>query len=318
MNIASIDIGTNTVLMLIAEIDISCRKINPIGNYYEMPRIGKNVKNTGVISEEKITELKSILKEYKSIADSYNCRTIIVSATNAFRIAENSNSIINNIIKELGIKIEVINGDTEAKFSFLGSTFEHRSENDKLVIDIGGGSTELIFGSKKNLVYNKSFQIGVVSLTENYFPNQPISLNNIDEAEHFLNNTFSEIKNEIPTGVFTIGVAGTPTTLSCISQNLKEYSDKNVENSEIDLDNILEIMNELKLMSIIDIRNKFGSVVKGREDVIFAGSLILTVIMKLLEIHKISVSTKGLRYGAVVNYMLSYTGLTGAKNISTQ
>src|ERR1035437_4630658 len=119
MNIASIDVGTNTVILLIAEI--TGNKFTTLYNEFRIPRIGKGLNPGGKITKEKISELLNILSGYKTIIDKYNCDKILAIATNAFRIASNAMHIIEKVKNETGINIEIISGTQEAEYSFLGA-----------------------------------------------------------------------------------------------------------------------------------------------------------------------------------------------------
>jgi len=168
MIISSIDIGTNTVLLLVAQSDPKNNKIIPLLNEYRIPRIGKNVISSGEISTESVNNLKNILLEYKSISSDYNSEHIVASATAAFRNAGNSKKVIDYILKETGIKINIISPEDEAKFAYLGSTDGTEDNIRKFLIDIGGGSTEIIIGKNRDLLYIKSFSTGVVTICETY------------------------------------------------------------------------------------------------------------------------------------------------------
>jgi len=300
MIIASIDIGSNTVLLLVAEVDLTKFNLKTILNKYESPRISHNLKPGGIISNEKVVELFDILSNYSGIVKTYKPNKVLVCATNAFRIATNSKLISNKIKKRFGWNVEVISGIKEAKLSFLGSTLPFGNDHEeKIVIDIGGGSTEIIYGNSINIKYQKSFQIGVVSLTEKLKTENKDLLHQKD----FVQNIFREINVAIPSAIKTIAVAGTPTTLSCINQNISVYDENKVDNSILTLNDITSIYSKLQFMTPDDISKKYGQIVEGRSDVLTAGTFILLILMQLLNIESIVVSSKGLRYGMIIEYM---------------
>jgi exopolyphosphatase / guanosine-5'-triphosphate,3'-diphosphate pyrophosphatase len=166
MIIASIDIGTNTVLLLIAQTDPKNNKIIPLLNKYRIPRIGKNVGSSGIISKESADRLLDVLSEYNKIAEDYGAGVILASATAAFRKSSNSKEIIKFIFENTGIGIEIIPGDREALYAYLGVVNGAEDDKKRLIIDIGGGSTEIIVGQKDNLLFTKSFNAGVVFSSE--------------------------------------------------------------------------------------------------------------------------------------------------------
>jgi exopolyphosphatase / guanosine-5'-triphosphate,3'-diphosphate pyrophosphatase len=300
MKIASIDIGTNTVILLIVEI--SQNQLFTLKNDYRVPRIGKGVENGKNISQGKITELIFILSQFKEIIESFNCEAVLAVGTNALRIASNGSEIIKVVKDKLGIQINIVSSLKEAEYSFIGAVSDYQYENkDSLVIDIGGGSTELICGKPHQIKYIKSFQTGVVSGTERYFRNDPPLALEINSFEDFLSSTFIDI--DIDQYLKAIAIAGTPTTLACIQKDFKVYSEDEVEGSILKQTDVYRLKEELSHLSSNQIKEKYLQVVSGREDVLLAGTIILNKLMEILNIQEVIVSTKGIRYGVIVDYV---------------
>jgi exopolyphosphatase/guanosine-5'-triphosphate,3'-diphosphate pyrophosphatase len=302
MIIASIDIGTNTVLLLVAEVDETSFEISPLFNEYKMPRIGKELKLNENISEDRIDKLFTVLSEYQSIIRKYNVDDVLVTATNALRIAANSGEIVERIEKQLSWIVNIISGKTEAEFAFLGAVPDSTKNKSTLVIDIGGGSTELIHGKGNNIDYRKSFQIGSVSATENFLKHSPPLDIELSELTIHLETIFVEIKNKFaPDLIYSI--AGTPTTLFCMINEIKSFDDSIVEGGILNYEDIVKLIQELKNLSPEEIRNGYGKIMQGREDIILGGSIILLNIMELLNLSEVIVSSRGIRYGAVVSFL---------------
>ncbi len=249
--------------------------------------------------------LVEVLNEYKRICTQYNVEKVLIVATNAFRIANNSEEIIKKVKNEIGFDIEIIDGDTEARLSFWGSIYSSINSHTQTVIDIGGGSTEIIYGDIKNIIYKNSFQIGVVSLTEKIFNNSIVSSNELRIAEEYSSKIFGSNQIPIPKGIDAISVAGTPTTLSCIKQKIKIYNEELVDGSQITFNELCNMIDEISQLNPEQIKDNYGQVVEGREDVLLAGSIILKVLMKKLALEKITVSSKGLRYGVIIDFMMN-------------
>jgi len=302
MIIASIDIGTNTVLLLIAKVDEKTHFISPILNEYRMPRLGKGLIPGGNISADRLIELLKILEEYKALINLFRAEKVLLSATNAFRIAKNAEFIVNKIHNSFKWNVDIISGDEEAEYAFLGAMSGLKNETEGLVIDIGGGSTELIFGSGENIKFKKSFQTGSVSATERFLTKDPPEEELIKEFERFLTSTFNELKN-MNAPHLIIAVSGTPTTLSCMIKGLKAYDDNLIEGSILRLDTLSSLIAQIRFLSSKQISEKFGSVMNGREDIILAGVFILFNIMKLLKLPEVIVSSRGIRYGAISSYL---------------
>jgi exopolyphosphatase/guanosine-5'-triphosphate,3'-diphosphate pyrophosphatase len=303
MIIASIDIGTNTVLLLIARADPETKIISPLLNEYRMPRLGSGLIPGSEIKSDRIEYLFHILEEYENIIAKNNADKVLVTATNAFRIAKNASSIVNEIKEKFKWNVDVINGDCEAEFAYLGAVSFGADDKPNLVIDIGGGSTEVIIGTEENIIYKKSFHIGSVSSTELYLKNRPPSLKQIDSLNSFLNNTFAELQN-ISAPTRAIAISGTPTTIACMIKGKKEYNDDLVEGSYLKADHLHILIGRISNLTPAEIKHEFGKVMNGREDIILGGSLILLKIMELAKIEEVIVSTRGIRYGAIVSYLI--------------
>lgn len=299
MNIASIDIGTNTVLLLIAEINGN--NIKPLLNIYRMPRLGKELNKTGKIANEKIRLLIDILNEYKSICQEYNCSFILPFATQAMRTASNNKEVIKEVFDKTGLQIEIISGEIEANLSFIGAISNIANHDNYVVIDIGGGSTEIIYGNFDKIYFAKSFKIGVVTLTEQFFSNG-YSDQSIFEIINYVKSMFNFPFN-IDKNTAVIAVAGTPTSLYGMRKKIKEYKDELVENGILTTEDITELIEILKKLTPQQALLEFGQILDGREDLILSGALLLNSILEKLNTNKTIVSTRGLRYGIIYNYL---------------
>jgi len=302
MIIASIDIGTNTVLLLIAEVDETSLEITPLLNEYKMPRIGRGLKLNENITADRIDNLFTVLSEYQTIISKYNVDEVLVTATNALRIATNSGEIVERIKKQLSWNVNIISGKSEAVFAFLGAVPVSSKNKSILVIDIGGGSTELILGKENNIEYRKSFHIGSVSATEKYLKNSPPFDNELSELKNELETILAEIKNKFAPDL-TYSIAGTPTSLFCMINEMKRFDDSIVEGGILKHEDIVKLIQELKKLSMEEIRSRFGRIMQGREDIILGGSIILLNIMELLNLSEVIVSSRGIRYGAIVSFL---------------
>ncbi|HPN38189.1 MAG TPA: hypothetical protein PL041_07285 [Melioribacteraceae bacterium] len=266
-----------------------------------MPRLGKDLTKNKIISKEKIDLLIDILLHYKEICNKNDCKLILPFATQAMRSAANSSKIIEHVYNKTGLKIEIISGNLEAKLSYYGSISNVLKNDYYIVIDIGGGSTEIIYGNKDEILFAKSYKIGVVSLTEEFLQDS-YNYKNLIATEEYINYSF-DIPIKANNNTSIIAVAGTPTSLSCMLQNIKNYKDEYVENKIITIDDLNSIINKLIMLTPKKILFEFGEVLKGREDLILSGALILKNVLAKLNSSNTIVSTRGLRYGIIQNYL---------------
>ena len=305
MTIASIDIGTNTVLLLIAEVTKELQ-IKTLLDEYRIPRIGKGLIPNGQISDVRINDLIIVLSEYKKLIEFYNCKRILITATNAMRIAVNRDQIAAKIRGLFGWDVNIVSGKEEARLSYLGAVSGYSKNGTVVVIDIGGGSTELIFGKQTEIEFIKSFPIGVVSGTETYLKNDPPTLKQLENFREHLQIILGEISTLEYNPNIAIALAGTPTTLACMDLNLDKYDEKLIEAYELGYNKISRLKDHIMKITYAEIKNTYKSVVKGREDLILAGALILLNIMRLLKLDNIKVSTRGIRYGVIINEITQY------------
>jgi exopolyphosphatase/guanosine-5'-triphosphate,3'-diphosphate pyrophosphatase len=300
MTIASIDIGSNSVLLLIAKLDLSLKIITENRTYYRTPRISEGLAGSRYFNNDKIDLLFKILEEFRVIIEQAACEKIILTATKAFRIAKNAQEVIDRIEKELGWKIEIISGDYEARLTFLGTTYPFVNPNEnKAVIDIGGGSTEVVMGNSDSIIFKNSFDFGVVSLTERFFKERVPREDEITSASLHLRGEMDYLATRITGYSQVYAVAGTPTTLACIKAGIREFNESFIHDSVLTLQDILTIKNNIARLQPDQILKKYSEIVRGREDVLFAGILILETMMEIAGIPRIVVSTRGLRFGAL-------------------
>jgi len=305
MTIASIDLGSNSVILLIANYCSESQELINIEEYFATPRISENLLLTGLISKNSFERLDGVLENYFKMLKEKNCDVILVNATNAFRIAQNADEIKDYFENKYKIEVCVLNGIEEARLSFMGTILPYKTNKNSFLIDIGGGSTEFIYGNGINIIFRKSIQLGVVSLFEKCFKYSKNMNQSIMEAENYVLNMLHEIDFHFDEIFETYAVAGSPTTLSAIALNLKKYSSEAIDNTSLDLKQLEFLKSVLWKLSPTEMRIKYGEIVEGREELILGGCLILTLIMKHFSIGKIIVSTKGLRFGAVYDYLLN-------------
>ena len=305
MIVASIDIGTNTVLLLIAEVNHD-KTLSTILNEYRIPRIGKGLLPGNPIDTNKIQTLIKVLREYEVLTKKYNCEKVLVTATNALRISSNGREITKIIREQFGWNVNIVSGEEEAYLSYLGAISDLTNKGKVIVIDIGGGSTELIYGNRNEIIYKNSFQIGVVSGTGQFLKNDPPTFTQMENFEKYLENVFKELGTTKYAPDVVIALAGTPTTLACMDLNIEEYNEELVEGHNLTFDKIYQIKKHIKKLSSIEILNSYKSVAKGREDLILAGGIILLKIMELINLDYIRVSTKGIRYGTIIKEFVLY------------
>ena len=292
MLIASIDIGTNTLLLLIGEVQAD-GSLSIVHDEHSIARLGEGVHASKCINEKAIERASHILHRYKLICDSYKVEKITIVATSAMRDADNAEyvcSILSSIIQK---PISIISGKEEAYFSYVGSK---ETYDNPTIIDIGGGSTEIICMDNDHTIQSISLNIGAVRFTEKYFSTYPPSIDSIQEAIAEIKTSLSQFTISVHSPV--IVVAGTPTTLACIDQGLDEYHRDKVHGYILTYDAISSITDML-CTSSYDSLFSIKGINPKRADILPAGSLLLKSLLSYFAIEHCIVSTKGLRYGVL-------------------
>lgn len=294
---ASIDIGTNTLLLLIAEvIDGKIEKV--LTDEHQIARLGEGLDKTGVISDNAIMRASRILHDYKNIISEHNVELVRASATSAMREASNSSEVKELFETILNSPIEIIAGIDEARISYLGS-LEELSDKSDIVLDIGGGSTEVIVGRNGEISYSKSLQIGAVRITESFFPDFNSKKENLEAARKHITDMFDGLELINIDGNI-IAVAGTPTTIAAIDLNLPQYNAHLIHNHKLELERLELIVDIFVNKTSKELVEEYN-VHPNRADVILGGALILLEFLKYTGKTSLLVSCKGLRYGLILD-----------------
>ena len=311
----TIDIGTNTILMLIADYDTANKSVNTILDIQRVPRLGKGVDANRNILPGSLKKAVDILNEYKKISLEYGSGNITASATSFIRDAVNRDEFIYAINKETGITIEVLSGDDEAKWTFTGGIYDKAgAAGGKITtIDIGGGSTEITTADINPASFKsnnfseiqfegKSLNIGSVRINEKFLSSHPPRYESIVKAEEFIYEHFKQVDFDL-TQSRLIGVAGTITTLGAIKLGANTFNAADVDNMEISFEDAESILNRLAPLSLEELYS-MGDYMTGRADIIIPGILILKCFMAKFGFRKLRVTTKGLRYGIFLREVL--------------
>ena len=279
MRVAAIDCGTNSIRLLIADIEGS--NFREIYRDMQIVRLGQGVDKTGEFHPDAITRTLTAVDNFVAEIGRRGVERIRFCATSATRDAKNRELFINGVQARLGVTPEVITGEEEARLSFMGATKElPESLAPYLVIDIGGGSTEFVLGNRE-VVAAKSVNIGCVRMSERHFVHDPANSEEIEAARKDIRIAISEAAKtvDITSAKSVVAVAGTATTVAAAALKLKEYDRYQIHLSRISAEET-EQVSKMFLSLNRNERSALGYMHPGRVDVIGAGSLVLTEIIK--------------------------------------
>jgi len=300
--VATIDIGTNTALLLIAELKDGGRnpELETLFHDQAIVRLGQGVDRHKRIHPDAIQRLIEAIRKFQASISSFGAEETIAVATSAMRDAENREEVRDQILNETGLRIQILSGTDEATYTCLGAVagFELTS-NPYLVMDIGGGSTELVLANKHGILDSISMDMGCVRLTERLFSSQPPNESEYLEAKHIIISEFHKNLSRFIQGREQVfAVAGTPTSLVKVVEDMPTYEINRIHGYALSYAQVEQLLEKLKNMSVQQIID-FG-VEPGRADVFTIGVLIVHQFMRLFGAPTIRVSVHGLRYGVAM------------------
>lgn len=294
MRVAVVDIGTNSVLLLVA--DVFGSKIDEIVSGIMEPRLGENLVRDGIISNEALARTTEAIRKLYKRAKKYNPDKIILFGTGVFRGAKNGAEIARKIENEIGYPLRILTEEEEARYSFIGALGGLPFFPQNTVVDVGGGSTEIAIGGKTPQ-FVASMPLGCVGATEKFSVIPPLSgkmkielLKSIRE----LMPDFANIQRESR----LVGVGGTITTLAGIELKQKKYNPKKVHGYSLTFEKIENIYNRFSSMTVDEIKKQIPFAPE-RGQIILAGTAIFIEIMRRINMSEITVSDRGARWGII-------------------
>ncbi|QZY54728.1 Ppx/GppA phosphatase family protein [Crassaminicella profunda] len=290
LNLGAIDIGTNSMRMIIAKIENGI--IVKSSKLLNTTRMGENVDQTGSLSNGAMDRNIDALKEFMQIARKEKIKELPIIATSAVRDAKNKDTFIKRVKEEVDVSVEVIDGQREAELGFMGVLRGLKKYDENiLVIDIGGGSTEFIFGNEKGIKHLISINIGAVRMTEKFVTTDPVAKKEVENME----NTIDEIIKETIDYLCkfkidkVIGIGGTVTTIAAVSKKMKVYDKDKIHHTNLSHEKVKMILCEFLSLNLED-RKQIDGLQPKRADIIIAGTIILDRILKGLHMEHITIS----------------------------
>ena len=276
--VAAIDCGTNSIRLLIA--DISGGKFKEVLRDMEIVRLGQGVDENKSFHPDAINRTLAAVEKFKNQLVGKGVEKIRFCATSATRDAANRDLFIDGVRQILGVEVEVIPGEEEARLSFNGATKELlQSDAPFLVVDIGGGSTEFVYGNKE-VEFAKSVDIGCVRMSERHLKSQPVEMSQVAQAIIDIDKAIAQAAAFVPisTAKTLVAVAGTATTIAAAALELETYDRYAIHLSRIPAEKVHKVSAAFQAMTKSEI-SKLGFMHPGRVDVITAGSLVLSRVM---------------------------------------
>jgi exopolyphosphatase/guanosine-5'-triphosphate,3'-diphosphate pyrophosphatase len=294
VRVAAIDCGTNSLRLLVADLDPAARTLTDVDRRMEIVRLGQGVDATGRLAPDALDRTLRVLRSFARIVETTAASAVRMVATSATRDAENAVDFVGGVRRVLGIDPEVLSGDDEALLSFTGATAEltpGRAAGPYLVADIGGGSTEFVLGEPPGVSGALSVDIGCVRMTERHLRDDPPTAAQIAAARADIDAALDLVAAKIPAADAgtLVGLAGSVTTVAALALGLAAYDAARIHHSRISADQVHEQTSMLLAQSHAQ-RARLGVMHPGRVDVIGGGAMVLEAIMTRFGFSEVLVS----------------------------
>jgi exopolyphosphatase/guanosine-5'-triphosphate,3'-diphosphate pyrophosphatase len=310
---AVIDIGTNSIKLLVA--DVFDGRAEPVLEDSEQTRLGAGFYETHQLQPKAIADTAEAVKKFAAKSRELKASSVRIIATSAARDAKNQEELISAVEAASGGKVEIISGEQEADWAFHGVTTDARLANlPLLLLDVGGGSTEFILGQGEHKHFRESFQLGTVRLLERLPVSDPPTAEQLSECREWVQNFLeTEVRTKLESAlkremkmdgahrsVQLVGTGGTTTILARMETVIDSYDREHIEATRLSLERVRAHVEKLWGMSLEARRNVVG-LPRKRADVILPGVVIYEGIMEAFGFKELRVSTRGLRFAAVLN-----------------
>ena len=303
MRVAAVDIGTNSVRLLVAEVDGSSprdAKVVPLDRRMRITRLGQGVDRTRALAPDAIERTITVLREYRSVLDDLGVTAVRATATSAARDSSNRDDFFTAARDALGVTPELLSGEEEAELSFLGATADLDAPAPYLVVDIGGGSTEFVLGTDAptGLV---SLDMGCVRVTEQYLESDPPAPEELSNAVAAVRDLVADVPRVVPgasDAATLVGLAGTVTTVAAVELGIPEYDPEKIHHFVLTREAAEDVFRTLATESAAQRAHNPG-LEPGRVDVIVGGTAVLVGIFRVLGFEKMLVSEADILDGLV-------------------
>lgn len=297
MKCGVIDVGTNTVLLLIAGVG---GEVDEIMDMSTITRLGEGLKATGRLERAAMDRVFSCIAAYRDLMDKHGVEKVYAVGTSALREAMNGPGFVAEVRDRLGVSIRVITGEEEAYYTYLSVAAEPwAQEKRSIVVDVGGGSTEVIEGKGRDLIRSVSLPIGSVRLTEMFIRNDPPRGGELVSLSAWVRDSLDV---PVPSEDFLlVETGGTITNLASMVLGLREYDKKRIHGLVITAEEVGHAIDVLAPMTAAE-RSRVPGIEKGREDIIVQGFVIVREIMRYFGKDEVVVSANGVRFGVLLHH----------------
>ena len=297
MRVAAIDLGTNSTRLLVA--DVGDRRVDNVVRRVRITRLGEGVDERRRLLPLPVARVRNVLTDFRRQAEALGAERTLAIATSAVRDAENGEAFLGEVEWSYGFATRLLTGDEEAQLTYRGVSVARPLDRPTLIVDIGGGSTELVAGSARGLAFHDSLDVGCVRLTERFLPSDPPTGDELRECADAVTALLSERVPDELRPPAAIGVAGTITSLAALDLELDEYDADRVHGHVLSRAAVGEQLARLASLPVAA-RRELRPLEPERAPVIVAGVVILAAILEHFGLDAIEVSERDILDGAAL------------------
>lgn len=299
--VAVVDVGTNSTRLLVADVGDHRGDVVEVERRSIVTRLGEGVDATGRLADAATERVRRVLAEYRAIADAAGATHARAVLTSAVRDAADGDAFVAEVRERFGFDARALSGDEEARLTYLGATSRRARDEATLVIDVGGGSTELVVGARHELLFHVSTQAGVVRQTERHLHHDPPTAAELAALTDDVRATFAAAVGDDATRLprAAIAVAGTATSLAGIELELEPYDPARVEGHVLTLAGCEAQRDRLAAMTLAE-RRRLPGLHPDRAGVIVAGAVLLVEALRRFGLERVEVSEHDLLHGAAI------------------
>jgi exopolyphosphatase / guanosine-5'-triphosphate,3'-diphosphate pyrophosphatase len=297
MRVAAVDLGTNSTRLLVA--DVQDGRLDEVVRRLKITRLGEGVDERRRLLPAPIARVRNVLTDFRREAEQLGAERTLAIATSAVRDAENGEAFLGEVEWSYGFSTRLLSGHDEAQLTFRGVAADREIERETLVVDIGGGSTELVAGGPDGLRFHESFDLGCVRLTERFLASDPPAPEELGECAAAVRSLLAERVPDDVRPAAAIGVAGTITTIAALDLGLAEYDAERVHGHSISRGGVIEQLDRLASLPL-ERRREVPALEPERAPVIVAGVVILREALEYFGLDAVEASERDILDGAAL------------------
>ncbi len=305
MKVASIDVGSYSIRLSVAEVNAGLELIHEEGR---ITALATDLKDSGLLRQDRIEESLEVIRDFLQKAKELGAERIKIVGTEALRRAKNAGEFLERLKALTGLELRVITPEEEGRYAFLSVAYSLRPSGRFCIIDQGGGSTEFVCGRGFQIESVRSFPFGIVNLTEEFIHSDPPKNYELESLKNFLDEHIREVVQPCDE---LVGLGGTITTITAIEYGIYPYRGKDIHGKELSLDRLMFWLETLSSMKERDRIANFPHIEPKRAKVIIPGLVIFYRSMVLFGKNKIKISDWGLKEGLLVEEVLEDDDASG-------